>query len=46
MPHLHISALHVLCTFLELLLAWIPVKIIAAHFESRSALAAATLHVL
>jgi hypothetical protein len=46
MAHLHVSAFHVFCTFLELLLAWIPVKIVAAHFEGRSALASAVLHVL
>lgn len=44
--HLHVSFIHAFCTFLELLLAWIPVKLLAANFEDRSALAAAVLHVL
>lgn len=44
--HLHVSALQVFTAFLAFLLAWIPVKIVAAHFEDRSALASAVLHVL
>lgn len=44
--HLHISLIHLLVTFLEWLLVYIPVKIVAANFEGRSALASATLHVL
>jgi hypothetical protein len=44
--HLHISMIHALVTFLEFLLAWIPIKIIAANFEGRSALASGVLHVL
>lgn len=44
--HLHVSVLHALITFLEFLLVWIPVKMIAANFEGRSALASGVLHVL
>lgn len=44
--HLHISLVAAFCTLLELLIAWIPVKIVAAHFEDRSNLAGAVLHVL
>lgn len=44
--HLHVSVLHAFMTLLEFLLAWIPIKIVAANFEGRSALASATLHVL
>lgn len=44
--HIHISFLHAFCTFLEFLIAWIPVKLLAANFEDRSALAGAVLHVL
>lgn len=44
--HLHISLIHLLVTFLEWLLIWIPVKLTAANFEGRSALASAFLHVL
>lgn len=44
--HLHVSMIHALVTFLEVLLAWIPMKIIAAHFSGRSALADASLMVL
>lgn len=44
--HLHVSFLHAFLTFLEFLIAWIPVKIIAANFEGRSALASGVLHVL
>lgn len=44
--HLHASMMDALLTFLEFLIAWIPVKIIAAYFEGRSALASAVLNVL
>lgn len=44
--HLHISMLHAFMTFLEFLIAWIPVKIVAANFEGRHPLASAVLHVL
>ncbi len=44
--HLHVSFLHAFITMLEFLLAWIPVKIVAANFEGRSALASGVLHVL
>lgn len=44
--HLHISLIHAFATFLEVLLALIPVKIVAAWFSGRSALADAALHVL
>lgn len=43
--HLHISAIHTLCTLLEFLIAWIPIKLVAARYESHP-LAAAILHVL
>lgn len=44
--HLHVSFLHALVTVLEFLLAWIPIKIVAANFAGRSALADGVLHVL
>jgi hypothetical protein len=44
--HLHLSLVHALFTLLEFLLAWIPIKLVAANFEGRSALASAVLHVL
>lgn len=44
--HLHVSMIHAFMTLLEFLLAWIPIKIIAANFEGRSALASGVLHVL
>jgi hypothetical protein len=44
--HLHISLLHAFMTFLEFLIAWIPVKIVAANYEGRSALASGVLNVL
>lgn len=44
--HLHISLVHAFLTFLEFLIAWIPVKLVAANFEGRSALASGVLHVL
>lgn len=44
--HLHISFIHAFVTLLEFLIAWIPVKILAAHFSGRSALADGVLHVL
>lgn len=44
--HIHASAITALLTFLEFLIAWIPVKIVAAHFEGRSALASGVLNVL
>lgn len=44
--HLHASVLAALLTGLEFLLFWIPLKIIAAYFEGRSALASAVLSVL
>jgi hypothetical protein len=44
--HLHISLIHAFVTLLEFLLAWIPIKLLAANFEGRSALASAVLHVL
>jgi hypothetical protein len=37
---------HAFVTLLEVLLAWIPLKLAAAHFADRSALASAVLHVL
>lgn len=44
--HLHVSFLAAMLTMLEFFIAWIPVKIIAAHFSDRSSLAGAVLHVL
>lgn len=44
--HLHVSVIHAVCTFLEFLLVWIPVKLIAARYSGASALASATLYVL
>lgn len=44
--HLHISFIHALMTVLEFLIAWIPIKLVAANFEGRSALASGVLHVL
>lgn len=44
--HLHVSMIHAFMTLLEFLLAWIPIKILAANFEGRSALASGVLHVL
>jgi hypothetical protein len=44
--HLHVSMIHAFVTVLEFLLAWIPIKILAAHFSGRSALADGVLHVL
>lgn len=44
--HLHASVIAAFLTFLEFLIAWIPVKMIAANFEGRSALASAVLNVL
>ena len=44
--HLHVSLVHAFLTFLEFLIAWIPVKLVAANFEGRSALASGVLHVL
>lgn len=44
--HLHVSMLHAFVTVLEFLLAWIPIKIVAANYAGRSALADGILHVL
>jgi len=44
--HIHASVIAAILTFLEFLIAWIPVKILAAYFEGRSALASAVLNVL
>ena len=44
--HIHASLIAALFTFLEWLLAVIPVKFVAAHFEGRSALASGVLNVL
>lgn len=44
--HLHVSLIHAFITFLEVLLAWIPMKILAAQFQGRNALASAALYVL
>jgi hypothetical protein len=44
--HLHASLWAAFLTFLELMIALIPIKIIAARYEGRSALASAVLNVL
>ena len=44
--HIHASVIAALLTGLEFLIFWIPVKIFAAYFEGRSALASAVLNVL
>jgi hypothetical protein len=44
--HLHISLVHAFLTVLEFLIAWIPIKLVAANYEGRSALASGVLHVL
>lgn len=44
--HLHVSLIHALLTLLEVLIAWIPMKIVAAHYAGRSGLADGVLHVL
>lgn len=44
--HVHVSLVSAILTFLEFLLIWIPVKMIAANFEGNSALASAVLNVL
>jgi hypothetical protein len=44
--HIHISFFHAFMTLLEFMIAWIPIKLVAANFEGRSALASAVLHVL
>jgi hypothetical protein len=44
--HLHASVITALLTVLEFLMAWIPIKMIAANFEGRSALASGILNVL
>lgn len=44
--HIHASAVAALLTVLEFLIAWIPIKMLAANFEGRSALASAVLNVL
>jgi hypothetical protein len=43
---LHISLLSALLTVMEFLLAWIPIKIVAAQYAGRSALADSILTVL
>jgi len=44
--HIHASLIAAIMTFLEWLIAVIPVKFVAAHFEGRSALASGVLNVL
>jgi hypothetical protein len=44
--HLHVSFIHALLTVLEFLIAWIPIKIVAARYEGQSALASGVLNVL
>jgi hypothetical protein len=43
---LHISLLSAMLTLLEFLLAWIPIKILAAQYAGRSSLADSVLTVL
>jgi len=45
-PHIHATILTGAFTFLEFLIIWIPVKMIAARYEGRSALASGVLTVL
>lgn len=45
-PHLHVSWIHAFMTLLEILIVWIPIKILAARYEGSSGFASATLHVL
>jgi hypothetical protein len=44
--HIHASVIAAVLTVLEFLIAWIPIKLLAANFEGRSALASAVLNVL
>lgn len=44
--HIHASIVAALFTVLEFLIAWIPIKIIAARYQGRSALANGVLNVL
>lgn len=44
--HLHLSLFAALATLLEFLIAWIPIKIVAAWNEGSSALASVILNVL
>lgn len=44
--HIHASVITAFLTLLEFLIAWIPIKMLAANFEGRSALASAVLNVL
>lgn len=44
--HLHASVIAALFTVLEFLIGWIPIKMIAANYEGRSALASGVLNVL
>jgi hypothetical protein len=44
--HIHISLIHCLITVLEFLIAWIPIKLIAARFDGKNAVASSVLHVL
>lgn len=44
--HLHLSLVAAMLTFLEFIIVWIPVKMLAANFEGRSALASGVLHIL
>jgi hypothetical protein len=44
--HVHVSMLTAIMTVLEFLIAWIPIKFVAANYEGRSALASAVLNVL
>lgn len=44
--HVHASVIAAIFTVLEFLIAWIPIKMIAARYEGRSALASGVLNVL
>lgn len=41
-----VSIIHAVLTLLEFMIVWIPIKILAANYEGRSALASGVLHVL
>jgi hypothetical protein len=44
--HIHASVIAAVLTVLEFLIAWIPIKMLAANFAGRSALADGILNVL
>jgi hypothetical protein len=44
--HLHLGLVSAFITVLQFLIAWIPIKLLAARYDGKSGLASATLHVL